>query len=84
MVIKILGTGCPKCKKVEEVAKAAASEMGVDATFEKVTDMKAIMEYPIMATPGLVIDGQVACAGRIPTKAEVTSWIANSLATKGQ
>ena len=75
MVIKILGTGCPKCKKMEEVARAAAAEAGVEAAFEKVTDLTAIMKYPIMATPALVIDGEVMCSGQVPGKDEVKAWI---------
>jgi small redox-active disulfide protein 2 len=85
MVIKILGTGCPKCKKMEEVARAAAAEAGLEATFEKVTDLTAIMEYPIMATPALVvIDGKVVCSGQVPTEAEVVTWITNALAEADQ
>jgi small redox-active disulfide protein 2 len=75
MIIKILGTGCPSCKKVESIAREAVAEMGITAAFEKVTDIDRILEYPIVATPGLVIDGQLVCAGRIPNHAEVITWL---------
>jgi small redox-active disulfide protein 2 len=74
--VKILGSGCANCKKLEAVARDAANTAGVAADFEKVTDMKAILAYDLLSTPGLVIDGQVVCSGRIPTKAEVQQWLA--------
>ena len=77
--IKVLGSGCPNCKKVEAIARQAADTMGVEAKFVKVTDYNQIMEYNIMSTPGLVINEKLVCAGRIPTPAEVTSWLANAL-----
>lgn len=79
MEVKILGTGCPNCKRLEKVTREALDEMGVDATVTKVTDMMDILSYNIPATPGLVIDGKVVSYGRIPPKAEVTSMIATAL-----
>jgi small redox-active disulfide protein 2 len=73
--IKILGSGCANCKKLESVARDAASTSGVEAEFEKVTDMKAIMAYGILSTPALVINEKVVVSGRIPTKAEVQQWL---------
>jgi len=78
--VKILGTGCPNCKRLEKVAREALTEMGVEATVTKVTDMVDILTYNIPATPGLVIDEKVVSYGRIPTKAEATSLIATALA----
>jgi len=80
LTIKILGSGCANCKKVEEMTRTAVSGMGVEADIVKVTDYSKIMEYPILATPGLVINEKVVCSGRIPTQAEVTTWLANALA----
>lgn len=75
MFIKVLGPGCPNCQRVEAVVRGAVAKLGVDATVEKVTAYQDIMRYPIMATPGLVIDEKLVCAGRIPNEAEVTAWI---------
>ena len=80
MNIKVLGPGCPNCQKVEAYAREAAAELGVEATVEKVADLNRIMDYAILATPGLVIDEQVVCSGRIPSKAEVTTWLTTALA----
>jgi len=71
MEIKILGTGCAKCKQLEKVVREAVDEMGLDATVVKVTELADIMEYGIMSTPGLVVDGEVRLAGRLPKLAEV-------------
>ena len=79
MDVKILGTGCPNCKRLEKVTRDALAEMGIEANVTKVTALADIMSYDIMATPGLVIDGQVVSSGRIPSKAEVTSMIATAL-----
>jgi len=83
MQIQILGSGCANCKKVEALAREVVSELGVEAHVEHVTDYKAIMAYGVMATPGLVIDGTVRVSGRIPSRAEVTSWIATALENRG-
>lgn len=79
LTIKILGSGCPNCKKVEAIARQAVENTGIQAEFIKVTDYVQIMDYDIMATPGLVINEKVVCAGRIPTPAEVTTWVADAL-----
>ncbi len=73
--IKILGTGCPNCQRLERTAKEVVEELGLEATFLKVTRMDEIMKYPILATPGLVVNEKVVCSGRVPTKAEVTTWL---------
>jgi small redox-active disulfide protein 2 len=79
--VKILGTGCPNCKRLEKVARQALDELGIEATVTKVTDMMDILSYKIPATPGLVIDGEVVSYGRVPTKAEATSLITTALAS---
>ena len=77
MEIKVLGTGCPKCKRLEQLAHAALEESGIaEAVITKVTDIDAIMAYPIMATPALVINEKVVCSGRIPRQAEIVAWLA--------
>ena len=81
LTIKIRGGGCENCKKVEAAARQAAANLGIQANFQKVTDHDEIYKYPIFATPGLVINEQVVCAGRVPTEAEVISWLANALET---
>jgi len=73
--IKILGTGCPKCKRLEQTARNAAKEAGVEATFIKVTDINDIMSYPIASTPALVVNGEVKCSGRQPSSQEVVGWL---------
>jgi small redox-active disulfide protein 2 len=79
LTIKILGSGCPNCKKVEEISRRAAGTLGIEAEFIKVTDYGKITEYPILRTPGLVVNEQLVCSGRIPTEAEVTTWLTSAL-----
>jgi len=76
LTVKILGSGCANCRKLEAVAKEAAAEAGVQAEFLKVTNMADIMAYEILSTPALVINEKVVCSGRIPTRAEVGAWLA--------
>ncbi|HSF80283.1 MAG TPA: thioredoxin family protein [Anaerolineales bacterium] len=76
--IKILGPGCSNCKKVEQVARLAVMNMGMEADVIKVTDFNEINKYPILYTPGLVINEKLVCAGRIPNQAEVTTWLVNA------
>lgn len=73
--VKILGSGCANCKKLEAIAREAAAGAGIEAEFVKVTDLQAIMAYDLLSTPGLVIDEQLVCSGRIPTRAEVQQWL---------
>lgn len=79
MNIKILGTGCARCHQLEKTAKEVVKELGIDATIEEVKDIKKITEYPILTTPGLVINEELVCAGRVPTKAELTHLIVNAV-----
>ena len=75
MLIQVLGTGCGKCKALHEVVKKAVHETGVAAEVEKVEDIQKIMAFEILMTPGLVIDGQVKTAGRLPNLEEVKNMI---------
>ena len=77
--IKVLGPGCANCQKVEQIAKKVVATLSVDATIQKVTETRDIMKYPILATPGLVINEKLVCAGRIPNEAEVTTWVTSAL-----
>ncbi|HNZ02426.1 MAG TPA: thioredoxin family protein [Anaerolineaceae bacterium] len=73
--IKILGSGCANCKRLEALAHQAVETLGLEAEFEKVTDMAEIMTYPILSTPGLVINGRVVSSGRIPGLSEIEAWL---------
>ena len=77
--IKVLGPGCDNCQKVEAAAKSAVASMGVEAEIVKVTDYGQIMTYNVLATPGLVINEKLVAAGRIPSEAEVMTWVADAL-----
>lgn len=75
LTVKILGSGCANCRKLEAVSREAAASAGLEADFIKVTDMKAIMAYDLLSTPGLVINDKLVSSGRIPTQAEVRQWM---------
>ena len=75
MKIEILGTGCPKCKKLEANAKQAVEELGKKATFSKVTDINDIISYNVMATPAIVIDGKVKASGKLVDVEEIKEWL---------
>lgn len=73
MEIKVLGTGCPKCKSLEKATRDAVTELGINANIEKEEDILKIMQYGIMHTPALVIDGKVVVSGRLPNEKELKS-----------
>ena len=75
MEIKVLGPGCPKCQQTEKIVKEAVAETGTDAQVEKVTDTMKIAGYGVFGTPAVVVDGEVKCVGKIPSKEEVKGWI---------
>ena len=75
MLLEILGSGCAKCKKLEELTKEAVNELGVDAFVNHITDIKVIMNYGVMTTPALVVDGVVKVAGKVPSKDEIKKLI---------
>ena len=79
MKIKILGPRCAKCHQLEQTTREVVKELGIDAEIEDVKDMKKIIEYPILTTPGLVIDEKLVCSGRVPSKAEVTTFITSAV-----
>ncbi len=79
--IKVLGPGCNNCHLVEENARAAVAQLGIDAQIEHVTDRAEYPKYGLLYTPGLVIDGKLVSGGRIPSVAEVTTWVTNALVT---
>jgi small redox-active disulfide protein 2 len=79
LTIKVLGPGCDNCKSVESIARKAVATMGMQAEFVKITDWVEIKKYPILSTPGLVVNEKLVCAGRIPSESEVTTWLANAL-----
>lgn len=75
MKVKILGTGCPKCRKLYAETEKAVAASGVVVELEKVDSVEDIMKYPVMMTPALVIDEEVKASGRVPRTAEIMSWL---------
>ncbi len=80
MEIKVLGPGCPNCKRLERTVREALSDLGAEADVQKVTDYPAIMSYGIMSTPGLVVNGTVKVSGRVPGREEVRDILMAELA----
>jgi small redox-active disulfide protein 2 len=80
MEIKILGSGCAKCHQLEQLVKEAVKDLEIDAQIYYVKNITSIMEYPILTTPGLVINETVVSSGKVPSKAEITGFIATALA----
>jgi small redox-active disulfide protein 2 len=78
MEIKVLGTGCPKCKTLEQATRNAVSELGIDANISKVDDIVQIMNYGVMRTPALVIDEKVIFSGKVPSVSELKEIIAKN------
>ena len=78
--IKVLGPGCANCRRLEEIAREAVSQLGVEAAIEKVTATEAILAYDILKTPGLVINEKLVSSGRIPAVGSVVEWIRDATA----
>ncbi len=78
LTIKVLGPGCSNCRTVEEIARRAAGKLGLEAQIEKITAMADVIQLGVIRTPGLVINDKVVCFGRIPSEAEVTTWLADA------
>ena len=76
MKIEILGTGCPKCKKLAENTETAAKDLGIRYEIEKITDINEIMKFGVMVTPALAVDGQVKVAGKVPSADEIKEMLA--------
>lgn len=81
LTIKVLGSGCANCKRVEQIVRKTITDMGIEAEVVKVTEYADIMAYNVMSTPGLVINEKIVSTGRIPAPAEVTTWLTNALGT---
>jgi small redox-active disulfide protein 2 len=75
LTIKILGSGCANCKRLEAQTRKVVEKLNIEAEVIKVTDHKEIMEYPILATPGLVVNEKVLSSGRIPSESEIEAWL---------
>ena len=75
MKIEVLGTGCPKCKKTAENAEKAVETLGIDAEIVKVENIQNIMDYGVMMTPALAIDGEVKVSGKVPSPEQIAEWI---------
>ncbi len=75
MIVKILGTGCPKCRRLEEKVKAVVDMHSIDATVEKVTDLSEILKYNIMSTPALIINEKLKIYGNIPKDEQILAWL---------
>lgn len=79
LTIKVLGSGCANCRRVETVVRQTVERLGVEAEILQLKDYDEILKYPMAATPGLVVNEQLVCAGRVPSEAEVTGWISAAL-----
>ncbi len=77
--IKVLGPGCPNCKKLEQEARKAVNNLAIEAEITHVTDYQQITEYGVLRTPGLVINEKVVSSGKIPSEAEIITFLANAL-----
>ncbi len=82
MLIKVLGSGCENCHKVEAIAKQAVAQLGIDAQVELVTDMQTILRYGVMNTPGIVIDEKVVSTGRVPALSQMTTFITHAMSQR--
>lgn len=80
LTIKVLGSGCANCKRLEQLTLKVVAELGVEAKVIKVTDPTKYVDYGVMSTPGLVVNGETVSSGRIPSVAEITTFVTSALA----
>lgn len=81
LTIKVLGSGCENCKRLAWLAERAANHLGIEARVIKVTDYNEIMKYDVLSTPGLVINEKLVASGRVPSEAEITTFLTDALET---
>ena len=81
--IKVLGPGCANCKRVDQLARKTLNELGLPGEVEKITQYDEILALGVLNTPGLVVNGEVVCSGRIPSAAEVTTWLTTAAMAAG-
>lgn len=79
LTIKVLGSGCANCKRLEQMTRKVVSDLALEAEIIKVTDYNAIIAYNVLTTPGLVVNDKVVSTGRIPSAAEITTWVTAAL-----
>ena len=79
LTIKVLGPGCDNCKKLAFLTGRAVANLSIEAKIEKVTDYAEIMKYPLLSTPGLVIDEKLVVSGRVPSEAEITTFLTSAI-----
>jgi small redox-active disulfide protein 2 len=79
ITVKVLGSGCANCKRLEQIAHKVIQNLAIEAEIVKVTDFQEIMDYGVLSTPGLVINDEVVSNGRIPSESEITTWVVNAL-----
>ena len=82
LTIKVLGSGCANCKRLEQLTRKVVDQLGVEAEVIKVTDATVYSDYGVMATPGLVINGKTVSSGRIPSMAEVTTFVTTAMVSE--
>lgn len=71
MKIKILGTGCPKCKEIEKIVRKVVEDLGIKISIEKVEDIERIIEYGVLSTPAVVVDGKIVISGKVPSEQDI-------------
>ncbi len=79
LTIKVLGPGCENCKKLAYLTERAVTNLSIEAQIEKVTDYAEIMKYPILSTPGLVVNDKLVVSGRVPSEGEITTFLTTAL-----